>query len=82
MAPEKACFEGGAKRQLRSSKLKPIQIIVDARTLSDRLLHTTKLPLDSTLNTSASTDPGGPLYWVRTEQKGKGSDRPGTRALP
>jgi hypothetical protein len=71
MAPEKACFEGDAKRKPRSSKLKPIQIIVDARTLGDPLLHTTKLPFDSTLNTSASTDPDGPLYWMRTEQQGE-----------
>ena len=67
MAPEKACCEDGAKPKPRSFKLKPIQIVVDVWTLRDRLLHTTKLPFDSTLYTSASTDPGGPLYWMRTK---------------
>ena len=81
-APEKAYFEGGAKRKLRSSKRKPTQIIVGARTLSDRLLHTTKLPFDPTLYTSASTDPGGPLYWVRTERKGERQRQAPTHGAP
>jgi hypothetical protein len=82
MAPEKACFEGGAKRKPRSSKPKPIRIVVDARTLGDRLLRTTKLPFDSTLNTSASTDPGGPLYWMRTEQQGERRRQAPTHGAP
>jgi len=82
MAPEKAYFEGGAKRKPRSFKLKPIQIVVEARTLGDRLLHTTKLPFDPMLYTSASTDPGGPLYWMRTEQQGEGRRQAPTHGAP
>ena len=33
------------------------------------MLSTTMLPVDSTLGTSASSDPGAPLYWMRTAAK-------------
>src|SRR5208282_2940579 len=38
-------------------------------------LSTTRLPPDSTLETCAWSDPGAPLYWMRTREKGRGSGR-------